>query len=319
MQTPPENNLVSSKVLDNFTLNTKDLMLTAMEFGDEDCFAVYIKLLCMQWANGFIVVENNLPQYGMQDKQRLAAIWQIIKHKFILLSENHYINKIIHQKRSRKLSISEKRSNIGKNGINKRWGNKTEEPRKPKNKLLPPPPSNTIAPVIDQPPHTLEDATAETKKIIELTVEKLQQPVAITNTTIATNVDLQGKMFEIPPIIPDDNLKPPPKPPKPPTPNKREWFAAEIEKHKSLCDDEKILQTYLDYYCNLQFNNKMYFETLRNFSVQRTLQIWVENNKPKNINTNARNSTGAANLNSKTIQPRPPGSYGKPQRNSIVL
>jgi hypothetical protein len=273
----------------------------------------------MQWQNGFILVENNLPQYAMHDKKRLAAIWQTIKHKFVALNETHYINTIIYKQRSKKLHISEKRSNIGKNGINKRWGNKTEEPRKPKNKLLSHPPStNTTTPIIEQPQTTI-DPIVET--IIEPTESIIQQQSGepATMPAIVAIADPQGKMFDLPPIIPPDGEKTKSsKPPKPPKPDKREWFAAEIEKYKYLCDDEKILQSYLDWYCNIQFDSRMYFETLRNFNVQITLLKWIENNKLKNTNTNARNSTGAANLNSKTIQPRPPGSYGKPQRNSIV-
>lgn len=252
-----------------FTFFPNDFLLDTMTWPS-DCVGIYTRMLCLQWTNGFVVVKNDIPQglpnndenisYDTNDtkeedpiieaakRKRLKQVWGYIKHKFIEVENkpNCWMNKKLNTQRLKKIRISEKNSDNGRIGANKRWGN-NKPPKRQKTKEL--------------------------------------SPISSTTTNL-------------------------------------QWFTAEVEKNKHLCANEQLLQEYIKYYLNIQPDGKTYyFETIKNFSIERTIKNFtMPTNKSLKNESNKRHNTKRtkqAAIAGKQITKKPAGTFTKPQQRAF--
>lgn len=90
---------------------------------------VYIRLLCTQWINGFLINdEERLRKITCQSPESFSKIWAFIKMKFTKGSDGNLRNDFLETVRKQQQKFIEKKSEAGEKGAEARWGNKFIKP-----------------------------------------------------------------------------------------------------------------------------------------------------------------------------------------------
>jgi uncharacterized protein YdaU (DUF1376 family) len=96
------------------------LSATARWTGEEQ--ALYLLLLCYQWASGPLPVSaNELALMVRYEKKSFVKLWKKVGTKFVETPDG-LVNTRLEEHRAKSTKISEKRSTSGKGGAEAKWG-----------------------------------------------------------------------------------------------------------------------------------------------------------------------------------------------------
>lgn len=110
--------------------------LSATTRWDGEQQALYLLLLCYQWAAGPLPVDpKELCRMIRYDWKYFSRLWPAVKGKFIETDEG-LINQRLEEHREKSTKISNKRSASGKGGADSKWGTGDKTPGKTRSERL---------------------------------------------------------------------------------------------------------------------------------------------------------------------------------------